>query len=149
MSTLRLVAAALVGACSFVATPARSSAAPVMRFGVIQYDSPGTDDGSNQSLNGELVTIRNAGAKRIQLEGYTVRDAQGRTFTFAALALAAGRAVRVHTGSGSNTRRHVFWGQSSYVWNNSGDTATLRNAAGRVVDTCTWTSNGTGEIACP
>jgi Lamin Tail Domain len=149
MSRFRLVAAGVLGVCSLVALPATASAAPAIRFGVIQYDSPGTDDGSNASLNAEFVVIKNVSGRKVQLEGFSVRDASGRTFTFPALRLRPGRTVRLHTGSGTNTARHVYWGQSNYVWNNGGDTATLRNAAGRVIDTCTWTSTGTGTIACP
>jgi hypothetical protein len=149
MSTIRLVAAGILGVGSLVALPATASAAPAVQFGLIQYDGPGTDDGSNESLNAEFVVIKNVSGQKVRLEGFSVRDAQGRTFTFPAMRLRAGRIVRLHTGSGTNGPRHVYWRQSNYVWNNGGDTATLRNAAGRVVDTCAWTSTGTGRIACP
>jgi Lamin Tail Domain len=149
MSRFRLVVAGVLGAGSLVALPATASAAPAIQFGVIQYDSPGTDDGSNASLNAEIVVIKNVGGRRVQLKGFSVRDVSGRTFTFPAMRLRPGGAVRLHTGNGTNTARHVYWRQSNYVWNNGGDTATLRNAAGRVIDTCAWTSTGTGKIACP
>jgi hypothetical protein len=149
MSTFRLVAAGILGVGPLVALPADASAAPAVQFGLIQYDGPGTDDGSNASLNAEFVVIKNVSGQKVQLEGFSVRDASGRTFTFPARGLRPGRLVRLHTGRGTNSARHVFWGQSSYVWNNGGDTATLRNAAGRVLDTCAWTSTGTGRIACP
>jgi Lamin Tail Domain len=149
MSRFRLVVAGVFGAGSLVALPATASAAPAVQFGVIQYDSPGTDNGSNASLNAEFVVLKNVSGRKVQLEGFSVRDASGRTFTFPAMRLRPGRTVRLHTGSGANTARHVYWRQSNYVWNNGGDTATLRNAGGRVIDTCTWTSTGTGTIACP
>ena len=149
MSTFRLVTAGILGVGSLVAPPATASAAPAVQFGVIQYDGPGADDGSNASLNAEFVVIKNVSGQKVQLEGFSVRDAQGRTFTFPARRLRPGRTVRLHTGRGTNGPRHVYWRQSNYVWNNGGDTATLRNAAGRVVDTCAWTSTGTGRIACP
>jgi hypothetical protein len=149
MSRFRLVAAGVLGVGSLVALPATASAAPAIQFGVIQYDSPGTDDGSNASLNAEFVVIKNVSRRKIQLEGFSVRDASGRTFTFSAMGLRPGRTVRLHTGKGTNTARHVYWRQSNYVWNNGGDTATLRTPAGRVIDTCAWTSAGTGRIACP
>jgi hypothetical protein len=148
MSRFRLVAAGVLGVGSLVALPATASAAPAVQFGVIQYDSPGTDDGSNASLNAEFVVVKNVSGGTVQLEGFSVRDASGRTFTFPARRLRPGRLVRLHTGRGTNTARHEYWGQSNYVWNNGGDTATLRNAAGRVIDTCPWTSTGTGKIAC-
>jgi predicted extracellular nuclease len=148
MSRFRLVAAGLLGVGS-LALPATASAAPAVQFGVIQYDSPGTDDGSNASLNAEFVVVKNVSGRKVQLEGFTVRDASGRTFTFPAMRLRPGRTVRLHTGTGTNTARHVYWRQSNYVWNNGGDTATLRNAAGKVIDRCAWTSTGTGTISCP
>lgn len=32
--------------------------------------------------------------------------------------------------------KNVYWGSGNYIWNNTGDTATLRNASGKTVDTC-------------
>jgi len=149
MSRFRLVAAGVLSVGSLVALPATASAAPAIQFGVIQYDSPGSDDGSNASLNAEFVVVKNVSGQKVQLRGFSVRDAQGRTFTFPAMRLRPGRTVRLHTGNGTNTARHVFWRQSNYVWNNGGDTATLRNATGKLIDTCAWTTAGTGTITCP
>jgi hypothetical protein len=115
MSRFRLVAAAVLGIGSLVALPATASAAPAIHFGVIQYDSPGTDNGSNASLNAEFVVIKNVSGRKVQLEGFSVRDAQGRTFTFPAMRLRPGRTVRLHTGSGTNAARHVYWRQANYV----------------------------------
>ncbi len=33
-------------------------------------------------------------------------------------------------------------GAAAHVWNNTGDTAYLRNAAGTTIDTCSWGSSG-------
>ena len=46
------------------------------------------------------------------------------------------------------TAAHRYWGASSYVWNNTGDKATLKNNAGAKVDTCTWGSSGPGYTSC-
>lgn len=138
-----LAAVALVG--SF-ASPAQA-ASPV-HFGVIQYDSPGSDDGSNASLNAEYVRIRNASATTaVRLTGWTVRDAQAHVYKFGTFTLGAGKTVTLHTGSGSNTATDVYWRSGAYIWNNTGDKAILKNANGVVVDTCAWGA-GPGQITC-
>jgi hypothetical protein len=51
-------------------------------------------------------------------------------------------------GSGSDTRRNLDWGQGYYVWNNDGDTATLRNSRGTTVDRCSYTSSSDPKAHC-
>jgi hypothetical protein len=62
--------------------------------------------------------------------------------------LRPGATVKIHTGKGTNTAYHRYWGRGWYVWNNTGDKATLRNKAGTVKDTCAWTSRGSGYKYC-
>jgi hypothetical protein len=145
---LRLVAAALTLG-TIVAGPMPVWAASKVRFGIIQYDSPGNDlPVTNAKLNAEWVTIRNHRTTAVQLRGWRVRDTAGHVYRFGGLRLGAGKAVRLHTGKGTNTRSDRYWGLENYVWNNGGDTARLRNAAGVLIDTCRWTSTGTGRVAC-
>ncbi|WP_053667288.1 lamin tail domain-containing protein [Streptomyces sp. MMG1121] len=54
------------------------------------------------------------------------------------MTLAPRATVRVHTGVGRDTRKDVHQDRPSYVWNNSGDTATPRNDCGRLVDAVSW-----------
>jgi len=49
--------------------------------------------------------------------------------------------VRVHTGTGRDTRHDVYQDRRAYIWNNNGDTATLRGSNGRIVDTESWGRN--------
>lgn len=51
----------------------------------------------------------------------------------------------MHTGSGSNTARHLYWGEDYYVWNNTGDKAILKNKSGTTVDTCKWDDADTDD----
>ena len=139
-----LVAAGL----AVVAVPSSADASSVVRLGTIQYDSPGGDTGSNTSLNAEWVTITNHAATKRTLTGWTLRDGQSHVYHFPTFALAAGASVRVHTGHGSNGAHNLYWGSGSYIWNNTGDKATLKNAAGTVMDTCRWGSSGSGSIHC-
>jgi hypothetical protein len=147
---LRVAAAVAVVVAAIGVLPPPASAAPALRFGVIQYSPPGSVTPiTNKKLNAEFVVIRNQRKRAVQLKGVTVRDAQNHVYRFGRLRLGVGKAVRLHPGSGTNSRTDRYWGQGNYVWNNDGDTARLRNAAGTLLDTCTWTSAGDGKIACP
>lgn len=137
------ILAALV-TCLALAGPANAA----IRFGKIQYDSPGSDTGSNRSLNAEWFIVKNTGGKAKSLAGWKVRDRTGFVFKFpSGYKLGAGKSVKVHTGKGSNTKSNLYWKQGSYVWNNDGDKATLKNKGGKVIDTCVW-GNGSGSINC-
>ena len=91
----------------------------------------------------------------LMLDGYirrwTLQDAAGQVFTFPRHLLHPGQSVYVHTGRGRNGRpdaAHLYWNSGAYIWDNDGDTATLRSASGRVSDSCTWTGVGTGVTSC-
>jgi hypothetical protein len=118
----------------------------VVSLGTIQYDPPGADTGSN--INQEYVTVRNTGTVAQPMGGWTLRDASGHVYTFPAVTLAAGRYFIVHTGSGSYNGTDLYWGSGAYIWNNDGDTAYLRTNTGTAVDTCAWTTDGSGLISC-
>ncbi|MCX0242347.1 lamin tail domain-containing protein [Streptomyces drozdowiczii] len=105
-------------------------------LGKVQYDSPGRDNGSNRSLNGEWVTVTNTGRHTVNLRGWTLSDESHRTYKFD-LRLPGRSSVRVHTGVGRDTRHDVYQDRRSYVWDNS-DTATLRDAHGHKVDSKSW-----------
>lgn len=142
---MKKITAAAMAALFVVALPAPAIAA--VRIVKVQYDSPGPDYGSNSSLNDEWVKIRNTGSKAKGLKGWTLRDTAGHVYRFGAYKLGAGKTVTIHTGRGSNTGAHRYWNAGGYVWNNDGDKAKLKNANGRLVDTCTW-SGGATATAC-
>jgi Lamin Tail Domain len=141
MMRLRLVAAAAFTVVSVIAAvPAPSAAAiPPAQFGRIVINPKGLDYPiTNQKLNQERVTIVNARARPVQLEGFTVSDADGNVYTFGRFRLGPGRWIELHTGHGIQARLHVYWGRNRYVWDNDTDTARLRSPTGRLVDTCRW-----------
>jgi micrococcal nuclease len=96
----------------------------------LAYDAPGND---NENLNAEAVTFTNRGDESLSLDGWTVSDEADHRYTFADLTLAPGASVTLHTGSGTDTETDRYWGRDGAVWNNGGDTVTVRDASGTVV----------------
>jgi hypothetical protein len=72
----------------------------------------------------------------------------GRPFGSVTIAGKGGK-VTLHTGRGENTKTSLYWGSGNYVWNNTGDTATLKTSAGKTHDTCTWRQKtGRTKVSC-
>jgi hypothetical protein len=115
----------------------------------IYFDSPGSDLGSNASINAEYVRIKNTTRHRITLAGWTVHDS-GRVhnYRFGRLTLRASATVTLHSGVGHDGPHVRYWGEHEYVWNNDGDRATVRNAAGRRVDTCGYSTSDDPQVRC-
>jgi Lamin Tail Domain len=117
-------------------TAPTSPAAGSVQFTKIQYHGA-------SGLNNEWTRLTNKTSKSISLTGWTVKDAAGNTYTFGSYSLSAGKNVYVHTGAGTNGKpdlQHRYWGRTGYIWNNGGDTATLR-AGSKTIDSCKWTSD--------
>jgi hypothetical protein len=104
----------------------------------IRYNSPGPDRGSNASLNAEWVQLHNRTRRAVSLTGWTLRDTAHHVFTFGTYRLRAHGFVKIHTGHGRATQRNRYWNHSWYIWNNNGDTASLRNAAGTFKARCRY-----------
>lgn len=142
MRRLRMIAMAAVVPLSLGAllAPQAASAAPARPVSIefIFYNSPGRDTGSNASLNAEYVILENNTNHRVTITHWTLTDRAHHTYTFGRRTLAAHGIVFVHTGRHRNQGFHVYWGRHHYAWSNTGDTATLRNAAGVVKDRCSY-----------
>jgi hypothetical protein len=132
----------VVAGVGFAATA--EAATPPVTFSRVYYNSPGTDDRSTASLNKEFFRLTNSTTKAIQLKGWTVRDAANHIYAFGTFSLPGKASVIVHTGKGTNNKPawHRYWGSGNYLWNNTGDTATLRNAQAKAIDTCSWGGKG-------
>ncbi|MFF3208412.1 lamin tail domain-containing protein [Streptomyces sp. NPDC002962] len=126
--------AALPATAADHARPSR----PAVEISKVQYDSPGRDTRSNRSLNSEWVELTNTTRNAVNLDGWTLRDESGHTYTFDHYRLAGRATVRIHTGEGRDTRTDLYQDRRAYVWNNDYDTATLRNDRGRFVDDESW-----------
>ncbi|MER6563442.1 lamin tail domain-containing protein [Streptomyces sp. NPDC001027] len=140
----RLAAAALAAGAlvSVAALPASAAdhrpARERVEISAVQADSPGPDDRSNRSLNREWVELTNTTRHTVNLDGWTLEDASGKTYTFDDYRLAGRATVRIHTGVGRDTRTDLYQDRRAYVWSNDHDTATLRNDDGRIVDEESW-----------
>ena len=99
-----------------------------MRIEAINYDPSGPD------LPMENVAITNDTSASIDMGAWTLRDAANHVFTFPPFLLGAGFSVRVWTKAGSNDAENLYWRHRMPLWNNSGDTAILRDAAGAEID---------------
>jgi len=124
----------LVGALLLVMAMALPASAKI-EFHRIVYDPSGVDTGSNSHLNRESVVLHNTAQGP---DG----SATGGSATW------PGTCTRCRTGfgsvltgtsactpgRGSNDSNDLYWGSGWYVWNNTGDRATFKNAAGTVID---------------
>ena len=129
-------------ACGLALLSLVPTASGAIKINRIYFDSPGSDTGSNASLNAEWIRLKNTGSAARWLTGWRIRDTAGHTYRFGKFRLRAGRTVMVHTGSGSNTGRHRYWNSGGYIWNNDGDRARLRKPNGTVVDSCSYSGAG-------
>ncbi|WP_432012999.1 lamin tail domain-containing protein [Streptomyces cucumeris] len=137
-----LAATALLGAAALPAGAHPTTHHARVTIGEVQYNSPGSDDYSRRSLRAEWVTITNNSRQRVDLTDWTLSDTARHVYRFEDLTLRGYESVRVRTGSGTDTRRDVYQDSRTYIWNNDGDTAILRNDRGRVVDAKSWGRQG-------
>jgi hypothetical protein len=145
MRVRALLLALLVIAASIL-TAVEANAAGTVYIYKVYFDSPGSDTGSNSSLNAEYVVIRNSDIVSHSVSGWTVRDAAGHVYKFGTLRLGAGKQAIIHTGKGTSyttsASTHLYQGRGWYVWNNTGDKVILRRADGSLKDACSYTSAG-------
>ena len=148
LTAVAAVAAAAVGAVALPASAADHHPGRPHRVDVyisdVQYHAPGRDHHSNRSLNREWVDITNNSRRAVNLDGWTLADRDGHTYTFRHYRLDGRSTVRVHTGEGRDSRSDLFQDRHRSVWDRS-DTATLRNDRGRFVDDESWGRFGDDE----
>jgi phosphatidylserine/phosphatidylglycerophosphate/cardiolipin synthase-like enzyme len=95
----------------------------------IEFNPAGDD------VQGEYVQIENLGGDGQSMTDWTLRDEANHIFTFPGFSLGAGKTVRVWTKDGSDTQTDMYWGSGTAIWNNTGDTAYLRDSQGDLIDT--------------
>ncbi|WP_232687502.1 lamin tail domain-containing protein [Halobacterium zhouii] len=86
------------------------------------------------NLDDEYVVFENAGDQPLDLSEWTVVDEAGHTYVFpSGVTLDPGEQVTLRTGVGTDTATDLYWGSDAPVWNNGGDTVTVRNDDGATV----------------
>jgi hypothetical protein len=111
-----------------------SSGSRNIRIATVLFDPVGPEP------KGEYVLIENDRATAADLTGWTLADAIQHTYAFSAFPLVPGATVRVWTGTGTDDGENVYWGRHQAVWNNTGDTAILRDAAGNEISRFAYTA---------
>ena len=100
----------------------------------VRFDAAGND---LENANDEWVQITNRGAEPADLSDWELADeGPNHVFTFPeGFQLDSGAVVRVFSGCGDPTPTRLYFCVSgSAVWNNDGDTASLYDASGSLVD---------------
>lgn len=95
----------------------------------------------------ESVTLANGSASAVRLVGWVLLDRGGAQYRIPDWTLPARGSVVVHGGAGSNRPGHLYarWGS---VWNDTGDTAYLRDGTRKVTDTCTYAKPAGRTVRC-
>ncbi|GGN22478.1 thermonuclease family protein [Halarchaeum nitratireducens] len=102
----------------------------------VHADAAGPD---TENLNDEYVVLRNAGDATLDLGGTRVSDAADHAYTVPdGVTLASDASLRLHTGAGTDGHGDYYWNAGRPVWNNGGDTVTVRAANGTVLATRTY-----------
>ncbi|HEY2877235.1 lamin tail domain-containing protein [Nocardioides sp.] len=136
---LALVAVVLGVVAPFVqASPALASGS--VKITKIHYGQTGTN------LDTEYIVFKNKSSSTVKLKGWRIVSAPStdhQFYVFPKFSLGAGKSVTLYTGKGTNTSSKLYWNSTTPKWNNDGDKAVLKNAPGKVVDTCRYAGGGT------
>jgi hypothetical protein len=147
MTARRLTAAAMTAAAVTAAVAVPASAADYrshrshrshVEISRVRYDSSGQDIRSNRSLNKEWVDVTNDRRRSVNLDGWTLSDRAGHTYTFHHYRLAGRATVRIHTGIGRDSRTDLYQDRRAYVWNKHAGTAILHDDHGHFIDEVSW-----------
>jgi micrococcal nuclease len=102
----------------------------------LEVNPPG-DDRSDPT--GEYIRIANVMDEMVAIRGFALTDRYGHRYTFPPLSLKPGYSVLLLSGRGidlTDPRKQIvlYWQSDGPIWNNDGDTATLRAPDGSLVD---------------
>ena len=84
------------------------------------------------NLNTEIVVLRNRGGEA-DLRDWTLSNEKNSVLTLPNLTLFLDGQVTIHSGTGEDTPRDIYWGRSEAAWS-AGELLQLRDASGTVVD---------------
>ena len=92
-----------------------------------------------ENVNGEYLRVCNITNEPVNLDGYRIAKATGKSWTLPALTIPAGHTVKIHSGIGAHQMNpeeqlEIYLGSETPVWNNKSDRAVIYDRFGRVVD---------------
>lgn len=101
------------------------------------HANPEGDD--NENLNMESVRIGNLSTEPRNLRGYVLSNSKGERYVFGDVIVPGGFTIKVLSGEGIDRKDverqiQVHWNRTFGAWSNRGDTATLTDPKGNVVD---------------
>ncbi len=145
-----ILLATLAGACSAADDPAvDADDSAASTSALILNEVLANEPGSN--TNAEFVEIVNTGSSSVSLSGFTLSDSSAVRHTFSG-SLGAGQALAVFGAASAipaGLTNAVASTTGSLSLGNGGDTVTLKDASGSVVDTLKYTSalSGTDDVS--
>ena len=96
-------------------------------------------DGIGHAEPDEYVEFKNFGTSTVTLTGWTLRDKASHIFHFPAGAkMTKNKVCRVYTNQVHTSTCGFDYHSKSAIWNNDGDTATLKDGAAKVVSKYTY-----------
>jgi len=98
----------------------------------IFYDGEGTNEPN------EYVEIRNDDTGSIQLAGWSLRDAANHVYTFPPFAMEPNQVCRIYTNEYHPEWCGFNYGSGTAIWNNTGDSAFLKDGFGTQIDQYTY-----------
>jgi len=97
----------------------------------IHADASGND---HDNLNDEYIVFANTGSTALDISGWVITDEADHSYSVpSGTVLDPGEEITLYTGSGSDSDSSLYWSSGRAVWNNGGDTITVRNDSGGTV----------------
>jgi micrococcal nuclease len=106
-----------------------------LKIARVQADPKGDD---RRNPNGEYVRICNVSDRPVTLQGFSIRDEARHRYVFSVGTLTPGHTALLRSGKGrddtTNRKQLMFYWGSGPIWNNDGDTASLFDPEGKLID---------------
>lgn len=119
-------------ATTTASTAAPSGGSQTVVISVVVYDAAGRDVEYGDS---EYVELANTGGAAVDVSGWVLADEAGNRIVIGSgYSIPPGGSLRVYTGPGDDTPTRFFAGRGQAVWNNEGDTVSLYDTSGNLVD---------------
>jgi micrococcal nuclease len=97
----------------------------------VHADAEGND---HENENDEYIVFKNSGDSTLDISGWTVKDEADHTYVVPdGVTVEAGATITLYTGSGTDTKTELYWGSDAAIWNNGGDTISVRDDSGTLV----------------